>query len=46
MEAAFREGRFAEGVATGVEEISKLLAQHFPRTEAGGDELPNRPVIL
>jgi uncharacterized membrane protein len=46
MEAAFRERRFAEGVATGVEEISKLLAQHFPRTEAGGDELPNRPVIL
>lgn len=46
MEAAFSAGRFVDGIATGVEEISALLAQHFPRTQAGGDELPDRPVIL
>ncbi len=31
MEAAFRDGRYAEGVVDGVAEISALLAQHFPR---------------
>jgi uncharacterized membrane protein len=46
METAFREGRFADGVISGVEEISALLAQHFPRADAGGNELPDRPVIL
>ena len=48
MEAAFREGRFADGVLAGVGEISALLAQHFPRTGEGGgaNELSDRPVIL
>jgi uncharacterized membrane protein YgcG len=47
MEAAFREGRFAEGVAGGIEEINALLAQHYPRDrEAGTNELPDRPVVL
>ena len=47
MEAAFREGRFAEGVARGIEEINALLAQHYPREgEAGTNELPDRPVML
>jgi uncharacterized membrane protein len=46
MEAAFRERRFDEGVLTGIASINALLAQHFPRTVAGGNELPDRPVIL
>ncbi len=47
MERAFREGRLAEGVIAGVEEISALLAQHFPRDGArSANELPDRPVIL
>ena len=49
MEAAFRDGRFADGVVAGVNEISALLAQHFPRGGAGGsgsNELADRPVIL
>ena len=47
MEAAFRERRFADGVLTGVGEISALLARHFPRTGAGGaNEISDRPVIL
>ena len=47
MEAAFRAGRFTEGVASGIVEINALLAQHYPREGRGaGNELPDRPVIL
>ena len=51
MEAAFREGRYAEGVEAGIARINALLAGHFPRRhgDAGGDpgnELPDRPVLL
>ena len=50
MEAAFRAGRFTEGVEAGIAEINVLLAQHYPRVDerggAGGDELSNRPVVL
>lgn len=47
MEAAFRDGRFAEGVVAGIAEISALLAQHYPRDRGtGGNELSNRPVVL
>ena len=46
MEAAFRERRFEEGAIAGVEAINALLAQHFPRTTAGGNELPDRPLVL
>lgn len=46
MEAAFREGRFEEGVVHAVDEITELLACHFPPDEHNPDELPNRPVVL
>ena len=46
MEAAFRTGRFEEGVIFGLDEISALLAQHFPARGNNPDELPNRPVVL
>jgi len=46
MESAFRQRRFAEGAIEGIEAISDLLAQHFPRVAPGPDELPNAPVIL
>ena len=47
MEAAFRDGKLADGVVAGVAELSALLAQHFPRTgEGGANELSDRPVIL
>lgn len=47
MEAAFREGRYAEGVEAGLAEINGLLTQHYPRdASSGGNELPDRPVVL
>jgi len=47
MEAAFRDGRFTEGVDAGIAEINALLRQHYPRAgRAGGNELSDRPVVL
>ena len=46
MEAAFRDGRYVDGVETGIREISTLLAQHFPGDSRDVDELPNKPAIL
>jgi uncharacterized membrane protein len=46
MEESFRAGNYADGVVTGVAEISSLLAQHFPRDGAGPNELSDKPVIL
>jgi uncharacterized membrane protein len=47
MEAAFRAGRFAEGVEAGLARINALLAEHYP--SGGGrsrNELSDRPVVL
>ena len=46
MEAAFHDGRFAEGIEEGVREISAHLAVHFPGGGADVNELPDRPVVL
>jgi uncharacterized membrane protein len=47
MEAAFRAGRFGDGMVEGVTAISNMLADHYPRDSAGGtNELSDRPVIL
>jgi len=46
MEAAFRQGEFERGALAGIEQISALLATHFPPSGHNPDELANRPVIL
>ena len=46
MEAAFRERRFTDGAIDGIDAINALLAQHFPRTTTGPNELPDQPVML
>jgi uncharacterized membrane protein len=46
MESAFREGRFEDGALAGINAVSELLAQHFPRGGAGPNELPDTPVVL
>lgn len=47
MGASFRAGRFEEGLASALDEISALLLAHFP-LEAGSanpNELPDGPVL-
>lgn len=46
MEAAYRARRFEDGAVAGVEAISALLTQHFPRSAPGTNELPDRPLVL
>ncbi len=47
MEAAFREGRFADGAQAGIAEINALLAQHYPRAGgAGSNELPDTALLI
>ena len=46
MEAAFRAGRFEEGVLRGIEDVTALLARHFPPLPANPNELPDQPVVL
>lgn len=36
MSGYFRKGEFTEGVVHGIERAGALLAEHFPRTAAGG----------
>jgi uncharacterized membrane protein len=48
MGAAFREGRFEDGLTQALEEVSALLVAHFPLAEDAPDrnELPDAPVVL
>ena len=46
MEAALRQGEFERGALDGIQQISVLLAAHFPPSGHNPDELANRPVIL
>ncbi len=47
MEAAFRAGKFEEGVLAGIHSVGQHLARHYPH--GGGEkvnELPDKPVLL
>ena len=48
MGAAFREGRFEDGLTQALEEVSALLVAHFPLADGELDrnELPDAPVLL
>lgn len=48
MGAAFRDGRFEDGLTQALEEVSALQMAHFPRAEGEADrnELPDAPVVL
>jgi uncharacterized membrane protein len=47
MGAAFREGRYEDGLTQALEEVSALLVAHFPATEGEvrPNELPDEPVL-
>jgi hypothetical protein len=48
MSAAFREGRFEDGLTQALEEMSALLVEHFPLAEGEPmrNELPDEPVVI
>jgi uncharacterized membrane protein len=46
MESSFRAGDFEGGVLTGIERVSVLLQAHFPGSNNGLNELPDRPTVL
>jgi uncharacterized membrane protein len=46
MEQNFREGRFEQGVITGIEALSAHLTRHYPRLTPGVNELPDVPAVL
>ncbi len=39
-------GSLNNGVINGIQEVSRLMAQHFPRQAGGSNELPDAPVVL
>ena len=46
MESAFRNGKFEEGVLSGIRAVSEHLARHFPPRGGKLNEMADRPVML
>jgi len=47
METAFRQGKFEQGIISGVRSVGGHLALHYPQTSPGKiNELPDRPVLI
>ncbi len=46
MEKEFRAGLFEHGVIKGIQDVSRLLAQHFPPEPGHRNELPDAPVVI
>jgi uncharacterized membrane protein len=46
MEAAFKHKRYEDGALAAIEEITVLLARHFPPRGDNLDELSDKPVVL
>jgi putative membrane protein len=44
--AHMREGRIGDGFVSAIELCGARLAQHFPRSETGTDELPDRIYLM
>ena len=46
MEGAFSKGEFERGILSGIEEVSQVLARHFPPRSGDLNELPDKPAVL
>jgi uncharacterized membrane protein YgcG len=46
MEAAFREGKFEQGVLAGIHAVGEHLSRHFPAHSGKVNEMPDSPVVL
>src|SRR5512135_559402 len=46
MESAFRQGKFDEGVISGIRQVGAHLARHYPHAGSKTNELPDQPVLI
>ena len=46
METYFKQGKFEDGVLSGILAVTQHLIKHFPASDADRNELPDRPVVL
>jgi uncharacterized membrane protein len=46
MESAFAQRRYADAVVQGIDDVSVLLAAHYPRTAETRNELSDKPFVL
>ncbi len=46
MQTAFSQRLFEDGVMAGLDEITALLARHFPARAENANELPDRPLVI
>ena len=46
MEMAFKRTDYEGGVVRGIQAVTQHLMKHFPASDAGQNELPDKPVIL
>ena len=46
MLAEIHKGHVGEGLAAGVRDVGKVLAEHFPRSEGDVNELPDRLIVV
>jgi uncharacterized membrane protein len=46
MEASFRDGEYQRGSIRGIEQITRLLSEHYPVRRPPHEELPSSPVVL
>ena len=46
IELECRQGHYEQGICRGISAIHDLIAEHFPVTGSGRNELPDRPVLL
>lgn len=46
MEDHFKAGRYRQGAVAGIQDVGRLLHQHFPNQGSDRDELPNQAILL
>ena len=46
LQASFRDGQYESGVLRALDEITAVLAEHFPAAADNPDELSNAPLIF
>lgn len=46
MKTLLRAGRYEEALSTGIDRVTKILADYFPHLPGDTNELPDRPTVL